>query len=128
LLPGWGKRSTFDGEDAGAIVASVFGAPGDAVEVERRDGYRNTLSSVPHAAAFLRVLGPGEAEATATASTVELPVTLTMRGCLVYAARGALSGGRRLRGGEHDPDLSAGEGHRLAGRGGERGAAVRAGP
>jgi hypothetical protein len=55
LLPGGGKRSTFDGEDAGAIVAWVFGAPGDAVQVKRWDGYQNTLSSIPHAAAFLWV-------------------------------------------------------------------------
>jgi hypothetical protein len=53
---------------------------------------------------------------------------LTMRGCFVYATKAALSGGCRLRGGEHHPDLSAGEGHRLAGRGGERGAAVHAWP
>jgi len=128
LLPGWGKRSTFDGEDAGAIVASVFGAPGDGVEVERWDGCQNTLSSISHAAAFLRVLGLGDGEATATARTLDLPVMLTMRGCFVYATKGALPGGCRRCGGEHHPYLSAGEGHHLAGRGGERGAAVRAGP
>ena len=32
VVPGWGVVSLFDGEDAEAIVASVFGAPGDTVE------------------------------------------------------------------------------------------------
>lgn len=88
LLPGWPQRSTFDGEDAGAIVASVFGAPGDAVEVERWDGYQNTLPSIPGAAAFLRVHGLADAEAAAAASTLDLPMALTMRGCFVYATKG----------------------------------------
>jgi ubiquinone/menaquinone biosynthesis C-methylase UbiE len=44
FAPGWGQRSTFDGEDAGDIVASVFGAQGDEVAVERWDGYQHTLS------------------------------------------------------------------------------------
>jgi len=70
----------------------------------------------------------GDADATATARTLDLPIMLTMRGCFVYATKGALPGGCRLRGGEHHPDLSAGEGHYLAGRGGEHGAAVHAWP
>jgi ubiquinone/menaquinone biosynthesis C-methylase UbiE len=89
FTPGWGQRSTFDGEDAGDIVASVFGAQGDEVEVERWDGVQNTLSSVPHATAFLRVLGLGEARAAATARSLDLPLTLTMRGCFVYATKAA---------------------------------------
>ena len=87
LLPDWGEHSTFDGEDAGAIVTSVFGEQGDAVEVQRWDGYQNTLSSVSGAAAFLRVLGLRAAEATAAASSLDLPVALTMRGCFVYATK-----------------------------------------
>jgi len=87
LLPEWGTRSTFDGEDAGAVVASVFGAPGDAVEVERWDGHQNLLSSLPGATAFLRVHGLGNAEAATAASSLSLPLTLTMRGCFVYATK-----------------------------------------
>jgi len=87
VLPRWGARSTFDGEDAGAIVASVFSAPGDRVEVERWDDPLVTLWAVGHAAGFLRVHGMSDAEAAATASTLDLPLTLTMRGCFVYATK-----------------------------------------
>jgi SAM-dependent methyltransferase len=87
VLPHWGAGSTFDGEDAGAIVSSVFNAPGDQVEVERWDGHLNILSAVGHAAAFLRIHGLSEAEAAAAASTLDLPLTLTMRGCFVYATK-----------------------------------------
>ena len=96
VLPHWGERSTFDGEDARAVVTSVFSAPGDQVEVERWDGPLVTLSAVDHAASFLRIHGMSDAEATAAASTLDLPLTLTMRGCFVYATkthdRGAASG------------------------------------
>jgi ubiquinone/menaquinone biosynthesis C-methylase UbiE len=87
VLPHWGARSTFDGEDAGAIVTSVFSDRGDQVEVQRWDGHLNTLSSVGHAAGFLRVHGMSDAEAAAAASTLDLPLTLTMRGCFVYATK-----------------------------------------
>lgn len=89
FVPGWGRRSTFDGEDAEAIVASVFREPGDTVEVQRWDGYQHILSSVTHAAAFLRVLGLSDSKAAATASSLDLPMTLTMRGCFVYATKAA---------------------------------------
>ncbi len=87
VLPHWGAGSTFDGEDAGAIVSSVFNAPGDQVEVERWDGHLNILSAVGHAVAFLRIHGLSEAEAAGAASTLDLPLTLTMRGCFVYATK-----------------------------------------
>lgn len=87
VLPRWGAHSTFDGEDAAAIVTSVFGAPGDQVEAERWDGHLNTLSTAVHAAGFLRIHGMSDAEATAAASTLDLPVTLTMRGCIIYATK-----------------------------------------
>jgi ubiquinone/menaquinone biosynthesis C-methylase UbiE len=88
-LPDWGRRSTFDGEEAAAIVASVFSAQGDAMEEERWDGHQNTMSSSPDAAAFLRVHGLAETEANAVASLLDLPMTLTMRGCFVYATKAA---------------------------------------
>jgi ubiquinone/menaquinone biosynthesis C-methylase UbiE len=89
VIPDWGERSTFDGEDAVAIVASVFSAQGDAVEVERWDGHQNILSSVSEAAAFLRLHGLGDTEATGAASSLDLPLTLTMRRCVVYATKQA---------------------------------------
>jgi SAM-dependent methyltransferase len=87
VLPDWGAPSPFDGEDAEAIVASVFREPGDRVEVERWDAPLVTLAAADHAAAFLRVHGLTGAQAADAAGTLSLPLTLTMRGCFVYAAK-----------------------------------------
>ncbi len=89
VVPGWGAASPFDGEDAESIVASVFADPGDTAQAERWDGLRLTLSSVPDAAACLRVYGLSEAAAADTAATLDLPLTLTKRGCIVYATKAA---------------------------------------
>lgn len=91
VVPGWGAASPFDGEEAEAIVASVFAAPGDTVQPDPWDGPLVTLGSVPDAAACLRVHGLGEVAALAAAATLDLPLTLTKRGCVVYAAKAALS-------------------------------------
>lgn len=87
VLPDWGSSSPFDGEDAPDIVASVFSAPGDVVEVERWDAPLLTLSAAEEAAAFLRVHGLSNAAAQQAAATLDLPLALTMRGCLVYATK-----------------------------------------
>lgn len=87
VIPGWGAASSFDGEDAQAIVASVFDHPGDTVQADPWDGPLVTLQSVPGAAAFLRVHGLSQAAAAHAAAALELPLTLTMRGCVVYAAK-----------------------------------------
>ena len=87
LVPGWGEASTFDGEDAPAIVARAFGASGDRVVAERWDGPLVTLSSAADAAAWLRVHWLSAAAATAAAATLDLPLTLTVRGCAVYATK-----------------------------------------
>ena len=87
VLPNWGGRSPFDGEDAPAIVTSVFDAPADVVEVERWDGPLVTLAAADHAAAFLRNHGMSEQDARLAAATLDLPLTLTMRGCFVYATK-----------------------------------------
>jgi SAM-dependent methyltransferase len=89
LLPDWGRPSTFDGEDAPAIVASVFSRPGDLVEVDRWDGPLVTLEDLDHAAGFLRVHGLSREAARAAAATLDLPLALTVRGCVVYATRAA---------------------------------------
>ncbi len=86
-VPGWGAASTFDGEDAEAIVASVFAAPAGTVQAERWDGALVTLSSISDAAACLRVYGLSEAAAADTAAALDLPLTLTKRGCVVYATK-----------------------------------------
>jgi SAM-dependent methyltransferase len=88
ILPGWGEGSTFDGEDAEAIVASAFSGPGDRVEVRPWDEPMHTLATTEHAAAFLRSQLMTEADAARAAAGLALPLTLTMRGCFVYAAKG----------------------------------------
>jgi SAM-dependent methyltransferase len=87
VIPGWGTGTTFDGEDAEAIVASVFGDPGDTVEIDRWDGPLVTLASAADAAAFLRVHRLDEKAAADVAAGLDLPMTLTMRGCVVYATK-----------------------------------------
>jgi SAM-dependent methyltransferase len=87
VIPGWGTGTTFDGEDAAGIVASVFCAPGDTVETDRWDGPLVTLGSAADAAAFLRVHRLDEVAAAAAAASLDLPMTLTMRGCVVYATK-----------------------------------------
>jgi len=89
VVPGWGAASPFDGEDAEAVVASVFADPGDTVEAERWDGLLVTLSSVPDAVACLRVYGLSEEAAAGTAATLDLPLALTKRGCIIYATKAA---------------------------------------
>lgn len=87
LIPDWGAAGTFDGEDADAIVTSVFSAPGDTVETDRWDGPLVTLATAADAAAFLRVHRLGEEQATAAAATLDLPMRLTMRGCVVWGTK-----------------------------------------
>lgn len=87
VRPHWGEPTTFDGEKAGAIVASVFRAPADEVRIERWDAPLITLSTAGHAASFLRAHGMSLAAAGAAARGLDLPLTLTMRGCVVYATK-----------------------------------------
>lgn len=89
VLPHWGTASTFDGEDAAAIVGSVFSAPGDQVEADRWDGPLVTLAGPREATAMLRVYGLTPEQAAAAAGRLVLPLTLTMRGCTVYATKSA---------------------------------------
>jgi SAM-dependent methyltransferase len=87
VLPGWGAASTFDGEDAPAIVGAVFSAPVDRVDTDPWDGQLVTLSSVSDATAVLRVHGLAPAAAAAAAATLKLPLPLTKRGCIAYATK-----------------------------------------
>ena len=90
LIPDWGAPSTFDGEDA-AVVADVFNAPGDTVEEARWDGTPIPLASLTDATARLRIYGLTEAVAAAKAATLNLPLTLTARGSVVYARKSSSS-------------------------------------
>ncbi len=87
VLPDWGSASTFDGEEAAAIVRSVFCAPGDGVSEDRWDGFQNLLTTAADATAFLRVHGLPEPAARAAADSLDLPLALTMRGSVVYATK-----------------------------------------
>jgi SAM-dependent methyltransferase len=91
VIPDWGSASTFDGEDAAEIVASVFRAPGDTVDTDRWDGPLVTLASPADAVARLRVSRLSRTAAAAAAGTLSLPLALTKRGCIVYATKGAAS-------------------------------------
>jgi SAM-dependent methyltransferase len=88
VIPQWGAASTFDAEDAPRIVGSVFGEPGDRLDVEPWDGPLTTLSTAGHATSFLRCHGMSEEAAASAAAALDLPMTLTMRGCVVYATKG----------------------------------------
>ena len=92
VRPHWGEASTFNGEDAVAIVASVFSDPGDRIEVERCDAPLRTLDTAGHAASFLRVHGMSATAARAATWGMDLPLTLTMRGCVVYATMAPCGG------------------------------------
>jgi hypothetical protein len=58
------------------------------VQTERWDGPLRTLGTADEAAGVLRCHGMGAAAARAAAASLRLPLTLTMRGCVVYATKG----------------------------------------
>jgi SAM-dependent methyltransferase len=61
---------------------------GDRLDVAAWDGPLSTLSTAGHAASFLRCHGMSEDAAAGAAAALDLPLTLTMRGCVVYATKG----------------------------------------
>jgi SAM-dependent methyltransferase len=81
LVPGGYPATSFDAEEAAETVADVFGP--DAVEVVRWDEPIVRLADRDEVAAYARShLLPAEA-----ADAVVPPLTLTKRGCLVWARR-----------------------------------------
>lgn len=81
LVPEGYPATTFDGEEAADIVADVFGE--SHVEVERWDAPMVRLSDRDEILAYARShLIPAEA-----VQQVRPPLTLTKRGCLVWARR-----------------------------------------
>jgi SAM-dependent methyltransferase len=89
VLPNWGAPSTFDGEDAAAIVSAVFDGPDDVVEVEPWDAPVITLATVELVAADLRSHGvTSDDQARDAAPGVDLPLVLHHSGCNVYATKG----------------------------------------
>ncbi len=73
-------KTTFDAEEAGEIVGRIF----RDVEVERWDGPFARLPDDEAVAAFCR------SHFLEVPSHVEPPITLTKRGCLVYASKGTM--------------------------------------
>ena len=81
LVPEGYPATTFDGEEAAEIVSEVFGS--DHIEVERWDAPMVRLDDRDEITAYARshLIPPGAVE------RVKPPVTLTKRGCLVWARR-----------------------------------------
>jgi SAM-dependent methyltransferase len=84
LVPEGYPRTTFDGEEAAQIVAEVFGV--SHTDAERWDAPLVQLRDRDEIAAYARshLIPPQSVE------EVEAPVTLTKRGCLVWARRPAM--------------------------------------
>jgi SAM-dependent methyltransferase len=81
LMPDGYPPTTFDAEEAAEIVSDVFGAP--CVEVERWDAPLVELKDRDVVAAYARShLLPQSA-----VETINLPLRLTKRGCVVWARR-----------------------------------------
>jgi SAM-dependent methyltransferase len=81
LVPKGYPATSFDAEDALEIVATVFGEAN--VEVERWDAPMVQLHDREELMAYARShLIPAD-----TAERVEVPVTLTKRGCLIWARK-----------------------------------------
>jgi SAM-dependent methyltransferase len=81
LVPDGYPRTTFDAEEAADITAAVFGP--EHIEVERWDAPLVRLHDGEEVAAYAR----SHLLPAATADTVDPPLTLTKRGCLVWARR-----------------------------------------
>lgn len=81
LVPGGYTPSTFDAEEAPEIVASVFGS--GAVQVESWDG---PFMVLPDRAAVATYARHHHLHAT-SGEQVATPLTLTKRGCLVWARK-----------------------------------------
>ena len=75
--------STFDAEGAAELIADVFGV----VEVERWDEPGTRLPDEEAVRFYLRGRGLREEQAAEAAKTLDVPLVLTKRGCLVYAYR-----------------------------------------
>lgn len=84
VTPGWGESSSFDGEDAEAIVRSVF----DDVWVKPWDFVAYRFPDHEAIAEYIAVRNKlGQDDARARAAKVPAPLGLTKRGLYVWARR-----------------------------------------
>jgi SAM-dependent methyltransferase len=82
VAPGWGESGTFDGEDAEAIVRTVF----EDVTAERWDVVAYRLPDRAAIAEYLAVFyNLPEDEARRRAATLPAPLPITKRGIYVWA-------------------------------------------
>ena len=86
VLPAWGLRSSFDAEDAPALVGGVF----DIVDVVSWDAKLVTLPDRRAVRLFLRGRGLSELAAEECARELPVPMKLTKRGSLIWARKGPL--------------------------------------
>jgi SAM-dependent methyltransferase len=83
VLPGWGERFSFDGETAPTIVADHFAI----TEVINWDTPAVRLPDTAAVALFLRGRGLSADQAFRHAGRWNTPMTVTKRGCLIWARR-----------------------------------------
>jgi SAM-dependent methyltransferase len=83
VLPDWGKPFSFDAETAAAIIADYF----TITEVIRWDTPALRLPDTAAVALFLRGRGLSADEAYRHAARWKTPMTVTKRGCLIWARR-----------------------------------------
>lgn len=81
VLPGWAATGSFDAEDAAEIVGSVMAD----VQVEHWDAPMIELPDRAAVSLFLRGRGLDEGTARALADGFATPMSVTKRGCLVWA-------------------------------------------
>jgi SAM-dependent methyltransferase len=83
VLPDWGQPFSFDSESAPEIVANHF----QITEVVEWDTPAVRLHDAPAVALFLRGRGLSAEEASKHAYRWRTPLTVTKRGCLIWARR-----------------------------------------
>jgi SAM-dependent methyltransferase len=81
VLPGWGEPFSFDAETAPAIVADHF----KIIEVIEWDMPAARLPDTAAVELFLRGRGLSADEASRQAASWTTPLTVTKRGCLIWA-------------------------------------------
>jgi SAM-dependent methyltransferase len=83
VLPAWGRRSSFDAEDAPALVSREF----DIEHIRSWDGPFLDLPDHRAVRLFLRGRGLSEVDSDARAREVRVPLTVTKRGSLIWARK-----------------------------------------
>ncbi len=83
VLPGWGEPFSFDAETAADVVAEQF----SITEVLRWDTAVVRLPDVAAVRLFLRGRGLSDVAAAEEAARRHCPLSVTKRGCLIWAQK-----------------------------------------